>query len=67
MKIAGKMEIYCGETKNEKRYICLVCDLGYRLVYLNFKAAEIAEMINMSPKEFYERTKAMKPGDYIEI
>lgn len=61
-------KIVCRASKEGKRYVALVNDLGYRLVYLTFKAGDISEMLNLSLKEFYDLyVNTMKVGDEIEV
>lgn len=67
MKIQGELKIMCNENKAGKLYIALVCDLGYRIMYLSFKTAEIAELVGLRPMELYEKTKGMENGDYIRV
>lgn len=67
MKIQGELKVICKESKAEKPYIALICDLGYREIYLSFKVAEIAELMGLRPQEFYEKTKQMKYGDYFKV
>lgn len=61
-------KIVCRASKEGKRYVALVNDLGYRLVYLTFKANDIAEMLNLGLKEYYDiYVNTMKVGEEIEV
>lgn len=61
-------KIVCRSSKEGKRYVALVNDVGYRLIYLTFKANDIAEMLNLGLKEYYDLyVNTMKVGDEIEI
>ena len=67
MKIVGKIKLYCGKSKKGGLYTALVNDLGYRKIILTFHQMEIAEMLNCSPKEYFDFVKEMKEGDEIEV
>lgn len=67
MKLVGKFKLYCGESKKGGLYTALVNDLGYRKVFLTFNTMQIAEMLNLSPKEYFDLVKDMKAGDEIEV
>lgn len=67
MKFVGKLKLYCGESKKGGNYTALVADLGYRKVFLTFNSMQIAEMLDCSPKEYFDFVKDMKAGDEIEV
>ena len=67
-KMTKNFKIVCRASKEGKKYVALVNDLGYRLVYLTFKANDIAEMLNLRLKEYYELyVNTMNVGDEIEV
>lgn len=49
--------------KNGKSYIALICDVGYREVYLTFDRFAIADITGYSNEQFY----GLKDGDKILI
>jgi hypothetical protein len=49
-------EIYIEKrkSKNEKPYICMYCELGYKQMMISFNDGDIAQLLGVSVKSLYD-------------
>lgn len=49
-----KVKVFYSKKKEDLKMCALVYDLGYRLIFLTFNLADIAEVLNISVGELRE-------------
>lgn len=49
-----KVKVFYSKKKEDLKMFALVYDLGYRLIFLTFNLADIAEILNISVGELRE-------------
>lgn len=60
VQLKGELEVTLNTAKNGKKYIALVCNLGYTKKYISFNVSDIAELLGCSVADLYATLEKQK-------